>query len=61
MEKHFKDLDRVNFWNNNNEQIIVYVKKDVNIEAIYPDLFLNAILKMPEYKMSLDVCLHHLI
>jgi Leu/Phe-tRNA-protein transferase len=44
-KKHFKNLDGVNFWNNNNENIIIYIKEEKNI-----DLFLDVLLKMPNYK-----------
>ena len=47
---HLKDLDENMYWNDNNDAIIVYVKENINFEEIKPELLVNSLLEMNNYK-----------
>ena len=50
IKKHLKNLDGVNFWNKNEDNILVYIKNNIDVEMLRPDSFLDALLMLPDYR-----------
>jgi Leu/Phe-tRNA-protein transferase len=50
VEKYLKKLTENMYWNNNNNEILVYVKANIDFKEINPKLLVDTLLKMDNYE-----------